>query len=168
MRVCKKIFSAFISLALSFLVVMAGIFPAGLPVSAEETSKSVYEQTNVLDDLKKATVNGEPFNLTNYNFDESKPTQVLSFVEYCYSFYTEKQDNFGLYVYVYNPKGLKFKYEVKGNEIFVNRMKKSITRSTVVLAYQNMRQAEEIRRAKELGTFGASYLYPVFLRLGIK
>lgn len=66
------------------------------------------------------------------------------------------------------PKGLKFKYEVKGNEIFVNRKKKSITRSTVVLAYQNMRQAEEIRRAKELGTFGASYLYPVFLRLGIK
>ena len=33
---------------------------------------------------------------------------MLSFVEYCYSFYTEKQDNFGLYVYVYNPKGLKF------------------------------------------------------------
>lgn len=66
------------------------------------------------------------------------------------------------------PKGLKFKYEVKGNEIFVNRKKKSITRSTVVLAYQNMRQAEEIRRAKELGTFGASYLYPVFLRFGVK
>lgn len=66
------------------------------------------------------------------------------------------------------PKGLKFKYEVKGNEIFVNRKKKSITKATVVLAYQNMRQAEEIRRAKELGTFGASYLYPVFLRLGIK
>lgn len=65
------------------------------------------------------------------------------------------------------PKGLKFKYEVKGNEIFVNRKKKSITRSTVVLAYQNMRQAEKIKRAKELGTFGASYLYPVFIRLEV-
>lgn len=108
MRVCKKILSAIISLALSFLVVMAGIFPAILPASAEETSKSVYEQTNVLDDLKKATVNGNPFDLTTYNFDERKPTQVISFVEYCYSFYSEKQDNFGLYVYVYNPKGLKF------------------------------------------------------------
>ena len=97
MRVCKRILSAIISLALSLLVVMAGIFPAILPASAEETSKSVYEQTNVLDDLKKATVNGEPFNLTKYNFDESKPTQVISFVEYCYSFYSEKQDNFGLY-----------------------------------------------------------------------
>lgn len=71
MRVFKKILSAIISLTLSLLVVMAGIFPAILPASAEETSKSVYEQTNVLDDLKKATVNGEPFNLTKYNFDES-------------------------------------------------------------------------------------------------
>ena len=33
---------------------------------------------------------------------------MLSLVEYCYSFYPEKQDNYGLYVYVYNPKGLKF------------------------------------------------------------
>ena len=65
-------------------------------------------------------------------------------------------------------KGLKFKYQVKGNEIFVDRKKKSITRSTVVLAYQNMRQLEEIRRAKDLGTFGASYLYPIFLRLGVE
>ena len=107
-RIAKKIIYAFFSFILSFLVVMAGIFPAVLPASAEETSKSVYEQTNVLDDLKKATVNGNPFDLTTYNFDERKPTQVISFVEYCYSFYSEKQDNFGLYVYVYNPKGLKF------------------------------------------------------------
>lgn len=65
------------------------------------------------------------------------------------------------------PKGLKFKYVVKGNEIFVNRKKKSITRATVVLAYQNMQKIEEITRAKELGTFGASYLYPIFLRFEV-
>ena len=70
-RIGKKILYTIFSFVLSFLVVMAGIFPAILPASAEETSKSVYEQTNVLDDLKKATVNGEPFNLTKYNFDES-------------------------------------------------------------------------------------------------
>ena len=58
MRVCKKIFCAIISLALSFLVVMAGIFPAVIPASAEQTSKSAYEQTNVLDDLKKAGTSG--------------------------------------------------------------------------------------------------------------
>lgn len=76
--------------------------------------------------------------------------------------------SFAGYPFQTYPKGLKFKYEVKGNEMFVNRKKKSITRSTVVLAYQNMRQAEKIKRAKELGTFGASYLYPMFMRFGVK
>ena len=106
--ICKKIYSAILSFVLTFVVVMAGIFPAVLPVSAEETQKSVFEQTNVMDDLTNATINGETFDLTTYNFDEKKKTQVLSFVEYCYSFYSEKQSNFGLYAYVYNPKGLKF------------------------------------------------------------
>lgn len=74
---------------------------------------------------------------------------------------------FAEYPFQTYSKGLKFKYEVKGNEIFVDRKKKSITRATVVLAYQNMRQAEEIKRAKELGTFGATYLYPIFIRLEV-
>ena len=107
-RIGKKILYAIFSFVLSFLVVMAGIFPAILPVSAEETSQSVYEQTNVLDDLKKSTIGDKPFDLTDYNFDESKETKVLSFVEYCYSFYSAKQNNFGLYIYVYNPQGLQF------------------------------------------------------------
>ena len=107
-RICKKIYYAILSFVLSLVVVMAGLFPAIIPVSAEETQKSVFEQTNVLDDLSNATINGETFNLTTYCFDEKRETQVLSFVEYCYSFYSEKQSNFGLYVYLYNPKGLKF------------------------------------------------------------
>ena len=107
-RIVKKVFHAMLSFVLSFLVVMAGIFPAVLPASAEETSKSVYEQTNVLDDLKKSTIGDQPFDLSTYNFDESKETKVLSFVEYCYSFYSAKQGNYGLYIYVYNPQGLQF------------------------------------------------------------
>ena len=107
-RIGKKIIYALFSFVLSLMVVIAGIFPAVLTVSAEETSKSVYEQTNVLDDLKKSTIGGQPFDLTQYNFDEKKETKVLSFVEYCYSFYSAKQDNYGLYIYVYNPQGLQF------------------------------------------------------------
>ena len=107
-RIVRKIFYAMFSFVLSFLVVMAGIFPAVLPASAEQTSKSVYEQTNVLDDLKKSTIGDQPFDLSTYNFDESKETKVLSFVEYCYSFYSAKQGNYGLYIYVYNPQGLQF------------------------------------------------------------
>ena len=107
-RIGKKIIYAVFSFVLSLMVVIAGIFPAVLPVSAEETSKSVYEQTNVLDDLKKSTIGDQPFDLTQYNFDEKKETKVLSFVEYCYSFYSAKQDNYGFYIYVYNPQGLQF------------------------------------------------------------
>ena len=69
---------------------MAGIFPATISVSAEE-SVATYEQTNVMDDLKGSVINGKEFSLTDYNFDAFKETKVLSFVEYCYSFYQNMQ-----------------------------------------------------------------------------
>lgn len=55
--------------------------------------------------------------------------------------------------------------------MFLSRKDKSITRSTVNLAF---RKALELQRElgmvsgpKKLGCFGASYLYPVFLEIGI-
>ena len=72
----------------------------------EETLK--FDESNVLDDLTGSTINGAPFSLLNYNFDRKKETQILSSIEYSYSFYEDKQSNYGLYVYVYNPKGIKF------------------------------------------------------------
>ena len=68
-------------------------------------------------------------------------------------------------------KGLEFTYEVRGNEMFVNRRDKSITRSTVDLTYRNamklLRAGDVVDGPKKLGTFGASYLFPIFLRLGV-
>lgn len=68
-------------------------------------------------------------------------------------------------------KNLEFTYIIKGNEMFLSRKDKSITRSTVNLAF---RKALELQRElgmvsgpKKLGCFGASYLYPVFLEIGI-
>ena len=65
-------------------------------------------------------------------------------------------------------KGLRFRFTLRGNELFVDRKEKSITRSTVNQAY---RKAVElfgvVPGPKALGTFGASYLYPIFQRLGI-
>lgn len=115
-KVFKKIFCAVISFALAVIGTVAGIFPATMPVQAEESAVS-YEQTNVLDDLTNATINGEKFSLEEYNFDEKKETQVISFVEYCYSFYENKQGRYGLYIYVYNPKGLEFDVESPLNKI---------------------------------------------------
>lgn len=65
-------------------------------------------------------------------------------------------------------KGLKFKYCIKGNEIFVDRKEKSITRATVNMALRNaLESGAAITGPKKLGTFGASYLYPIFQRVGI-
>lgn len=107
-RIFRKVFSGIISFALALWVVMAGIFSAVLPISAKADTVVSYEQTNVLDDLKQSTIEGKPFSLTDYSFNAFKETEMLSLVEYCYSFYANMQDSYGLYIYVYNPKGLNF------------------------------------------------------------
>lgn len=67
--------------------------------------------------------------------------------------------------------GLSMKYTVRGGEIFFNRKEKSVTRATVIKAFHRARELQKEKGSvdgpKELGTFGASYLYPVFLRLGV-
>lgn len=68
----------------------------------------------------------------------------------------------------YTMKGLRFTYRVKGNEIFVNRKEKSITRSSVMLAMKKAMELErKVKGPKQLETFGASYLYPLFLKIGV-
>ena len=65
-------------------------------------------------------------------------------------------------------KGLKFTYKIKGGEMFVNRKSKSITQATVFMAFRKaMELGGAVAGPKKLGTFGASYLYPIFVRLGV-
>ena len=65
-------------------------------------------------------------------------------------------------------KGLKFTYKIKGGEMFVNRKSKSITQATVFMAFRKaMELGGTVAEPKKLGTFGASYLYPIFVRLGV-
>ncbi len=68
----------------------------------------------------------------------------------------------------HTAKGLEFTYIIRGNEMFVSRKDKSITRSTVELAYKKAVELGPLAIGpKKLGCFGASYLYPVFIELGI-
>lgn len=68
-------------------------------------------------------------------------------------------------------KGLKFTYKIRGGEMFVNRKSKSITQAAVSMAYNRavelMKETGSVTGPKQLGTFGASYLYPVFVRIGV-
>lgn len=73
---------------------------------------------------------------------------------------------------------MEFTYTIKRNragellgEMVIDRKEKTITRNTVLLAYEMARELMEsegcVSGTKKLGVFGASYLYPVFLELGI-
>ena len=67
--------------------------------------------------------------------------------------------------------GLRYSYTVKGNELFVSRKEKSVTRASVNIAFEAavrlQREGNEITGPKMLGCFGASYLYPIFIRIGV-
>ena len=71
----------------------------------------------------------------------------------------------------FTAKGLKFTYKIRGGEMFVNRKSKFITQATVFMAYNRavklMKETGSVNGPKQLGTFGASYLYPVFARIGV-
>ncbi len=66
-------------------------------------------------------------------------------------------------------RGLDFSFEIKGNEIFFDRKEKSVTLATVIKAYRKAMELNalgiEITGPKQLGVFGASYLYPIIMRI---
>lgn len=72
---------------------------------------------------------------------------------------------------LFTCKGLPFTFIVRGNELFISRKGKSVTRATVNMAYKAARRLMEtegcVSGPKRLGVFGASYIYPLFLYLGI-
>lgn len=68
-------------------------------------------------------------------------------------------------------KGLTFSYTIRGYEMFVSRKDKSITRATIMIAFHRAQELMEregrVAGPKKLGTFGASYIYVIFEKLGI-
>lgn len=65
-------------------------------------------------------------------------------------------------------KGLDFTYKIRGGEMFVDRKEKSITKATVMKAYGKVTELDGfVKGPKTLGTFGASYLYPIFVKMGL-
>ena len=78
----------------------------------------------------------------------------------------------------FTMKGLRFSYELKRGkaglptgEIAIDRQEKTITRATINLAFHKAVKLQRtegcVSGPKKIGGFGASYLYPLFLRLGV-
>lgn len=73
--------------------------------AAATTSAESIESSNVWNDLQTMTLDGKSLDLGIYKFDSRKSAQLITLAEYCYSAATDKQSDYGLYVYVYNPQG---------------------------------------------------------------
>lgn len=71
----------------------------------------------------------------------------------------------------HTAKNLPFTYTIRGNEVFISRKAKSITRATVNMAYKRavelMERGCAVTGPKMLSVYGASYLYAVFKEIGV-
>ena len=74
-----------------------------------------FDSTNVIDDLLSADANF----VANFppNENANPKIQVIQVVEYCYSYRENMRDNYGLYIYVYNPTNLNIVRHSKSNRI---------------------------------------------------
>ena len=102
-------------LLVCFGAVMGG--QGNLSAFAATDVQTAYENTNVLDDLEGATIGGKTFDIADYPHDGDGKPQLISLAEFCYSYYVDKQGDFGLYAYVYNPQDIAFDMATDRNQI---------------------------------------------------
>ena len=103
------------------IAVSALVFPTSIPLaSAAETVVAAYEEQNIMQDLEGSTVGGKPFDVTDYPRNTFGHPQIIHFVEFCYSYDAEKQSDFGLYVYVYNPQQVAIDTDTERNKIEIS------------------------------------------------
>lgn len=102
-------------LLVCFGAVMGG--QGNLSAFAATDVQTVYENTNVLDDLEGSTIGGKTFDIADYPHNGDGKPQLISLAEFCYSYYADKQGDFGLYAYVYNPQDIAFDMATDRNKI---------------------------------------------------
>ena len=110
-----KIAALLLAVLVCFGVVMGG--QGNLSAFAATDVQTAYENTNVLDNLDGAIIGGKAFDIADYPHNDEGRPQVISLVEFCYSYYADKQGDFGLYVYVYNPQDIAFDMATDRNKV---------------------------------------------------
>lgn len=113
----QRILSLFVLCVLCVAMFMGGQMTAPVAYADTAIGDVQMDSSNVMDDLQSSTVDGKPFDFRDYAFNENVETNVFAFAEYCYSFYRNLQGNYGLYVYVHNPRGLTFNLNSTRNTI---------------------------------------------------
>ena len=93
-----------LTVILAFIMGVCTAVSAVRPPPGVKADSVSFDEVNVLEDLMSA----DAFDIVQYPFTDSDDIRVINFVEYCYSFRANMRDNYGLYVYVYNPRGQSF------------------------------------------------------------
>lgn len=91
------------------LVVLLSVVCVGGATSAYafSTSSNAFDKTDVLQDLDGSVIAGKQFDVADYPKTDERQLKVIAFIEYCYTADINEVNNYGLYVYVYNPSGKK-------------------------------------------------------------
>lgn len=127
MKGLLKRFSAYTLLLFILFPVLLAPSRGEAASAAEDPPRSI-EETNALDDLEGSILNGKKFDIAEWGFNERRSPEIVSFVEFGYSFYSGRRDDYGLYIYIYNPRGTAFdadpdrdKIELKAGDTEINR-----------------------------------------------
>ena len=115
--ITKRFLYVILTAVLCFVTVFCGQVTLSASADTENSVQANYESTNVLNNLKGSTIGGKQFDLADYPHNSKGKPQIISFVEFCYSYYAEKQSDYGLYVYVYNPQDVAFDMSTERNKI---------------------------------------------------
>ena len=111
-RLMKRLSAA----VLAGMVCLSAFFVPVMTKNAYAAENAVkFDETDVMEDLQSM----DGFSLAKYPYYESaKPEmRVIDFVEYCYDFRANMRDNYGLYLYVYNPNAQNIVTESEKNKI---------------------------------------------------
>ena len=115
-RNIKAMFAAMLlCLLVCFGAVMGG--QGNLSAFAATDVQTAYENTNVLDNLEGSTIGGKEFDIADYPHNDNGQPQVISLVEFCYSYYADRQSDYGLYIYLYNPQDIALDMVTDRNKI---------------------------------------------------
>ena len=96
----KRIFA----ILFAFVLVLGAL--ATQPHVARAETEREFDLVNVLDDLQSSKdENGNAFDLTDYPYNENGRVQLVTLIEYCYSYAANMRGNYAVYLYLYNPTG---------------------------------------------------------------
>ena len=115
-KVVKKVGKISLLILVALMFVVSGLVPALTAFAADYTVVD-FDNTNVMDDLTSSS----DFNLKEYL--PSSPGEhkagIMNVSEYCYSNVEVERENYGVYVYFYNPDGVEIDTVSNMNKIML-------------------------------------------------